>query len=224
MCQDLVQIITHYSSTFFRDGKPAPRFILNVLCTALAYLTIHTHLVWPNLISDITQAFSGDIEQAFCLLRILKYMAEDCDNEQIVVEESMQESFYKFLDAHAREHIFKNIFNQWALNIPTLLSNQAVDQSKVTFLQNRVMDTFLAWIRLALPAEVFENLLPENPAMVDLVFQQLGSEDDENVQVAVNCVVELMTIGRVKKNNFGAFLDLVMSKVQPLQEHVQKVI
>ena len=160
MCQDLVQIITHYSSTFFRDGKPAPRFILNVLCTALAYLTIHTHLVWPNLISDITQAFSGDIEQAFCLLRILKYMAEDCDNEQIVVEESMQESFYKFLDAHAREHIFKNIFNQWALNIPTLLSNQTADQSKVTFLQNRVMDTFLAWIRLALPAEVFENLLP----------------------------------------------------------------
>ena len=75
-----------------------------------------------------------------------------------------------------------------------------------------------------MPAEVFENLLPENPAMVDLVFQQLGSEDDENVQVAVNCVVELMTIGRVKKNNFGAFLDLVMSKVQPLQEHVQKVI
>ena len=81
MCRDLVQVILHFSSTNFRNGKPAPRFILNVLCTALAYLTIHTHHVWPTLIGDITSAFSHDLEQAFCLLRILKYMAEDCDNE-----------------------------------------------------------------------------------------------------------------------------------------------
>jgi len=47
MCRDLVQIITHYCSNAYRDGKPAPRFILNVLCTALAYLTIHTHQLWP---------------------------------------------------------------------------------------------------------------------------------------------------------------------------------
>lgn len=111
MCSDLVLIIAHFSSTNFRNGKPAPRFILNVLCTALAYLTIHTHQIWPALITDITAKFSADIEQAFCLLRILKYMAEDCDNEQIVVEESLKESYYNFLDSHARVYIFKGIFN-----------------------------------------------------------------------------------------------------------------
>jgi len=47
----------------------------------MAYLTIHTHQLWPALVSDITSAFSGDLEQALALLRILKYMAEDCDNE-----------------------------------------------------------------------------------------------------------------------------------------------
>ena len=167
MCRDLVQLVTLYSSNQFRDAKPAPRFILNTLCTALAYLTIHTHLIWPQLISDITLAFSSDVEQAFCLLRILKYMAEDCDNEQIVVEESLKESYYNYLDSHAREHIFKNIFTQWAQNIPSL----NVDKTKVTFLQNRLMDTFLSWIRLALPKEVFENLLTENGPMIDLVFQ-----------------------------------------------------
>ena len=73
--------------------------------------------------NDVTSAFSGDLEQALCLLRILKYMAEDCDNEQIVVEESIKNSFYNFLDSHAREHVFKNIFNQWASNIPSLQSN-----------------------------------------------------------------------------------------------------
>ena len=32
------------------------------------------------------------------------------------------------------------------------------------------MDTFLAWIRLSLPAEVFDNLLLENGPIIDLVF------------------------------------------------------
>ena len=143
---------------------------MNVLCTALAYLTIHTHQIWPSLINDITQAFSNDLEQAFCLLRVFKYMAEDCDNEQIVVEESVKESFYSYLDSNARELVFKNIFNQWALNIPQLVANPAIDSNKVTFLQNRLMDTFLAWIRLALPVEVFANLLSENSAMIELIF------------------------------------------------------
>lgn len=62
MCRDLAQIISHYCSTNFRDGKPAPRYILNTLCTALAYLTIHTHQIWPTLVSDLTTQFSGDLE------------------------------------------------------------------------------------------------------------------------------------------------------------------
>ena len=62
-------------------------------------------------------------------------MAEDCDNEQIVVEESVKESYYEYLDSHAREQVFKNIFNHWAQNIPQLIANQAaIDSSKVTFL------------------------------------------------------------------------------------------
>ena len=78
------------------------------------------------------------------------------------------------------------------------------------------MDTFLAWIRLALPTEVFENLPSENPAMVEMIFEELNSEDDDNLQVAVNCIVELMSISRVRKNNFGSFLDVVVSRVQSL--------
>lgn len=83
------------------------------------------------------------------------------------------------------------------------------------------MDTFLAWIRLALPAEVFANLLSENPAMIELVFEQLTSEDEDNLNIAVKTIVELMTVSRVAKNNFGDFHNLVMSKVQPLNDHVQ---
>ena len=86
------------------------------------------------------------------------------------------------------------------------------------------MDTFLSWIRLSLPTEVYENMLVENAAMVDLIFQQLTSEDEDNLQVAVNCIVELMQLSRIQKNNFEAFRSVVMTKVQMLQDHVQTVI
>lgn len=86
------------------------------------------------------------------------------------------------------------------------------------------MDTFLAWIKLALPHEVFANLLTENQAMIELIFEQLKSDDEENLNIAVKCVVELMIVSRVAKNNFGEFQNLVMSKVQSLNDHVQQVI
>ena len=86
------------------------------------------------------------------------------------------------------------------------------------------MDTFLAWIKLALPHEVFANLLTENQAMIELIFEQLKSDDEENLNIAVKCVVELMIVSRVTKNNFGEFQNLVMSKVQSLNDHVQQVI
>ena len=86
------------------------------------------------------------------------------------------------------------------------------------------MDTFLAWIKLALPNEVFANLLNENQAMIELIFEQLKSDDEENLNIAVKCVVELMIVSRVAKNNFGEFQNLVMSKVQSLNDHVQQVI
>ena len=151
-------------------------------------------------------------------------MAEDCDNQRIVVEESTKESYFQFLDSHARVHIFKSIFNQWALNIPSLAANQNMDPSKVTFLQNRLMDTFLAWIRLSLPDEVFQNLLAENGAMIDLIYSQLGSEEDDNLSVAVNCIVELISFSRVAKYGMTSFQDIVMQKLSSLQEHVHRVI
>ena len=119
MQKEIILIIQLYASDGFRAGSQshpaaagqvAPRFILNVLCTALAYLTIHTHQHWTTLIDDLTLAFSKDIDQAFCLLQVLKYMANDCDNESIVIEDSLRQTYYACLDGAAREKIFKGIF------------------------------------------------------------------------------------------------------------------
>ena len=61
--------------------------------------------------------FQTDIEQAFVLLSILKYMADDCDNESIVVEDSVRTSFFNYLDSQAGLLVFKDIFDLWARNI-----------------------------------------------------------------------------------------------------------
>lgn len=57
MREKIVKVISILSDPHFRAGKPAPRFILNVLATAFAYFSIHTHITWPSLIADISQVF-----------------------------------------------------------------------------------------------------------------------------------------------------------------------
>jgi len=83
----------------------------------LAYLTIHTHDVWPTIIEDITACLSDSIESALVLLQVLKYMANDCDNESIVIEDSIRKAFYKYLDSVSGEKVFKQILDHWSARI-----------------------------------------------------------------------------------------------------------
>ena len=48
-------------------GKPAPRFILNVVCTAVAYFSMHAHPYWPSLISDLTVSLSESDDPALAI-------------------------------------------------------------------------------------------------------------------------------------------------------------
>ena len=102
MRSQLLQVLTQLT----QPGAVAPRFILNTLATALAYLTLHTHVIWPTLVEDITSNLSGSVDQALCLLHTLKYMANDCDNQSIVIEESIRKGFYKYLDSASRVLVF----------------------------------------------------------------------------------------------------------------------
>jgi len=71
---------------------------LQSLCTALAILVIHINESWPSFVQDIIQELSGSVDHAICLLLILKYMASDCDNDSIVIEDSIRQNFFVFMD------------------------------------------------------------------------------------------------------------------------------
>ena len=113
----VLTVMQTLSDPHFRSNGPAPRFILNVLATAFAYFSIHIHAKWPSLISDVSGMFQTDIDRAFVLLSILKYMADDCDHESIVVEDSVRTSFFNYLDSQAGETVFSRIFEPWAKNM-----------------------------------------------------------------------------------------------------------
>jgi hypothetical protein len=81
---------------------------------------MHAHPFWPSLISDLTVSLSESDDQATCLLSTLTYMANDCDNDSIVIEDSIRQAFFEYLDQSARVLVFKNILDSWALRIPQI--------------------------------------------------------------------------------------------------------
>lgn len=83
---------------------------INCLCTALAILIIHMNESWPDFVESMSRELSGNVEHATCLLLILKYMASDCDNDSIVIEDSIRQNYFQYMDNIASK-IFDTVFN-----------------------------------------------------------------------------------------------------------------
>ena len=61
------------------------------------------------------------------------------------------------------------------------------------------MQTFASWIKLALPEGILANLANDNPNLMELVFEELQSDQDENLEAATEIVIELVKLGRGKE-------------------------
>jgi hypothetical protein len=62
---------------------------------------MHIHEGWPDFVEHLAGELQEGVEHVTCLLMILKYMASDCDNDSIVIEESIRGNFFTFLDSIA---------------------------------------------------------------------------------------------------------------------------
>jgi Exportin 1-like protein len=143
----------------------AAKFLLNSLCTALAILIMHINEQWTDFVESISQELSESVDHATCLLLILKYMASDCDNDSIVIEDSIRQNFFQFVDAIAPQ-VFDQIFNQWAqkllaggLGLVTRESaprqGESLETLKMQRLRSKLVEAFYHWIKLKLPDRVF---------------------------------------------------------------------
>lgn len=142
------------------------KFLLNSLCTALAILIMHINEQWKDFVQDLSEKLSESVDHATCLLLVLKYMASDCDNDSIVIEDSIRNNFFNFLDNIAPQ-VFSQIFNQWAqkllvggLGLVVRSSAgqappESLDTLKMQRLRSKLVDAFYNWIKLKLPDRVF---------------------------------------------------------------------
>ena len=85
-----------------------PRFIQRSLCLGLTYIILQTHNqpdIWSpgsqdsrSLVQALIENLSGTPEEVQSLLTICRYMASECEDDGIVIEESLRESYFDYMD------------------------------------------------------------------------------------------------------------------------------
>jgi hypothetical protein len=139
--------------------------VLKNICMGLAYIVFHMHQAWPTLIQDLISQLSNSIQEATCLLIVIRYIASECENENVVIEESLRESFFQFIDTQTQV-VFKDVFDKWALQ----LMNMDKKQHEVRTLKKDIMSAFYEWIKLKLPKEVLVMLSDVSPNLLQMIF------------------------------------------------------
>lgn len=204
---NLLQILSQLT----QPATLAPTFIINTLAIALAYFIIHTHQSWNTIIQDLAGCLSSNVDSVSCLLQVLQYMANDCDNESIVIEDSIKRAFYRFMDDVSRDLVFKQILEQWSLKI-----NQEPASEKLVRMRRQLCNTFYCWIKLRLPESLFANLVMDCPALMALVFDELSSTNVDNAEIAAKTIVELLVL--------SANIDMFGSIKEYIAGHVEKLL
>lgn len=74
------------------------KVILDNLCLSLCYIMMHTHSVWANMVQELYQILNSSVPEAKCLLAIIAFMASESEDESVVIEETVRESFYHYID------------------------------------------------------------------------------------------------------------------------------
>lgn len=69
-------------------------------------------------------------------------------------------------------------------------------------LKHKLIDAFYNWIKIKLPDSVFANLTQNYPELLQLIFSELEGEE-ESLENATNCVLELIILAKKKKEFEG---------------------
>jgi hypothetical protein len=138
------------------------------------YILFHTFQTQNNLVTQIAQNLSGSETRAFCLLQILEYFASECEDENIVIEESLRELLFDFMDQIV-EQVFVEILT------PFCNQNTSVD------LKIGVIKAFYQWMRLKLPDQIIMNLPDSN--ILEFIFNEIKDANDDLIENCTDCII-----------------------------------
>ena len=60
----------------------------------MAILIMHLNQRWSDFVEYLSSQLSENVDHATALLLIIKYMAEMCDNDSVVIEDSIRQNFF----------------------------------------------------------------------------------------------------------------------------------
>jgi hypothetical protein len=92
-----------------------PKYISNALSLGMSYVIFHSHKLEPplELIRMLSSGLQDSVDEVIQLLNIVRYLASEVDDEAIVIEQSIRESFFDYLDTISNT-IFNDVLDYWA--------------------------------------------------------------------------------------------------------------
>ena len=139
--------------SFCQNGQS--KAITNNMCLSLAYCLIQTHIemgqnMIPWLIKNLQSGtHQGWILEGKCLFKIIEYLASECEDESIVIEETIRESYFDYIDIIC-DSLMQDIFTPWSSKILARDMGEStpedIDQLKINLIK-----AFKEWMKLRLP-------------------------------------------------------------------------
>jgi hypothetical protein len=90
-------------------------------------------------------------------------------------------------------------------------------------LRSKLVEAFYCWLKIKLPDEIFQSLTTAFPSLIQLVFTELETSKDENLENATSCVIELISLTR-KNEKFSSIRDTVIKNVEHLITRVDQIV
>lgn len=149
-------------------------------------------------------------------MNIVRYLASEVDDEAIVIEQSIRESFFDYLDTISNT-IFNDVLDYWA-NRLTIHSSGTTDTffeaalssapGKLSEFARCIIEVINSWRKVELPDETIINLPTRNASLMALLFKEMGSQDEDNLEAAKECIVGLLRLSmrRQSYSSFNQFL------------------
>ena len=154
-------------------------------------------------------------------------MASECEDDGIVIEESLRESYFDFIDIIC-DDVLQHIYNQWSTKLITTGADQ-VDKMDLIILKDSIVYGFYKWIQLRLPDQTIIDLPTKNNGTLELVFMQLNQtgysqQEEDSVTNATDCITQLLSVSKKKKELFKPLIEFLNGKIQLLADHVPRVV
>lgn len=175
---------------YYRDHKS---YLISNLCKCFSLFTVFAHQTLPDLIKVVVNKLNNDnIKDLMSLLLIFNYLAENVNDNDVVVDQSYKDSYIKFLETISDDVImFLNYLIKVARNSKdSVVKAEPTMLSFFRMLNKNIIECFTNWIEVGLSGVTLSKLDKEFNELLEFVF----NIDPENMETYSECICLLLRL------------------------------